>query len=76
MNELVLIEIDCLGDICPIPMMKLKKYEKALKEGKQIKVITDHSCVAENVKNYCKSLKYKLEVVEPINGVWEMYISK
>ena len=69
------VELNCLGDICPVPIMKLMKFEKELSKGKKIMLVTDHSCTAENVKSYCHSQKLKLEIVEPINGVWEMYIS-
>ena len=71
-----LIKIDCLGDICPVPIMKLKKHADELFKGKQIVLVTDHSCVSESVKNYCKTLHYEVEVLEPVNGVWEFYISK
>lgn len=75
MNHCEYIDIDCLGDICPVPLMKLKKYEGKIPEGVKIKLVTDHSCVSESVKNYCDLFHYKLEIVEPINGVWELYIS-
>lgn len=74
MNEDKTITVNCLGDYCPVPMMKLKNYEKKLANGNTIKLITDHSCVCESVKNYCVTLKYNLDIVEPINGVWEIYI--
>jgi len=70
------VELNCLGDICPVPIMKLMKYEKKLAKGEKIMLVTDHSCTAESVKNYCHAQKLGLEIVEPINGVWEMYISK
>jgi TusA-related sulfurtransferase len=70
------IEINCLGDICPVPIIKLKKCENELSEGMKIMLVTDHSCTAESVKNYCASQRLKLKIIEPINGVWEMYISK
>ena len=76
MNKKNLVEINCLGDICPEPIMKLMKHEKELFDGIKVMLVTDHSCSAESVKNYCTPRKLKLEVVEPINGVWEMFISK
>lgn len=74
MNHSELIKIDCLGDACPVPIIKLKKQEAELSRGKQIMLITDHSCVSESVKNYCDLRRYHIEIVEPINGVWEFYI--
>jgi len=69
------IYIECLGDICPIPLMKLKREEPSLEKGMTIKLVTDHSCVSESIKNYCESRRYQLEILEPVNGVWEFYIS-
>lgn len=69
-------EINCLGDICPIPIMKLKQCRDFKKSGGSIKLITDHSCVLESVTQYCKTLKLDIEVVEPVNGVWELFIKK
>jgi len=68
--------VDCLGDVCPVPMMKLKKKEPELSHGKQILLITDHSCVSESIRDYCRTLHYQIEIKEPVNGVWEFYISK
>ena len=55
-------EIDCLGDMCPIPIMKLK-------------LVTDHSCVVESIGSYCRKMHLKMETVEPMNGIWELYIT-
>ncbi|WP_227017296.1 sulfurtransferase TusA family protein [Sinanaerobacter chloroacetimidivorans] len=71
-----LIRIDCLGDMCPVPIIKLQKREGELSKGRQIVLITDHSCVSESVKNYCNVHRYKVKILEPVNGVWEFYISK
>lgn len=76
MNNSELIKLDCLGDMCPVPIMKLMQREGEISKGKQIMLITDHSCVSESVKNYCSSQHYKVEVREPVNGVWEFYISE
>lgn len=66
--------IDCLGDICPIPILKTKKELKSIKPGEVVKVVTDHSCVLESVISNFK--KYNITYEEVINGVWEIFISK
>lgn len=76
MSKKELIKVDCLGDVCPVPMIKLKQQEPELAQGKQIMLITDHSCVSESIRDYCRALRYHVEIKEPINGVWEFYISK
>jgi len=67
-------KIDCLGDMCPIPILKIRKEIKSLDSGDTIMVVTDHSCVLESVTSNFK--KYKITHEEVINGVWEISISK
>lgn len=69
-------KIDCLGEMCPLPILKLKDALKKLKNGDSIKLVTDHSCVLANITDYLKHKKLKVEVDEVINGVWEIYIEK
>ncbi|MGV8979975.1 sulfurtransferase TusA family protein [Clostridium sp.] len=68
--------IDCLGDMCPIPILKIQKQLKKTKPGISIKVITDHSCVAESIKNHYSNKNHAFEVDEVMNGVWEIIITK
>lgn len=67
-------ELDCLGDMCPIPIMKLKQCKTIKEKGGQLKLITDHSCVVESISHYCQAQKLQIDVVEPMNGIWELYI--
>ncbi len=53
-----MIEIDCLGDMCPVPILKLKDAIKTASANQTIKLITDHSCVLENIKD----IKTELEL--------------
>jgi TusA-related sulfurtransferase len=68
--------IDCLGDMCPIPIIKIKKELKKTKANDSIKVITDHSCVAESIKNHFTRKDMQLEFDEVMNGIWEIFITK
>ena len=68
-------ELDCLGDICPVPVMKLMQM-KALGPGESVKLITDHSCSTQNVMEYCEKHGLRIEISEPITGVWELIVSR
>lgn len=72
----MITELDCLGDMCPIPVMKLRQCRELINGGDSVKLITDHSCVLESITNFCRLNRLSLEVEEPINGVWELYISQ
>jgi len=68
--------IDCLGDMCPIPVLKIQKELKKTKAGVSIKVITDHSCVVESIKSRFDSKDISFEFDEVMNGVWEIILKK
>lgn len=68
-----MIKIDCFGDICPVPILKIKENIPKLLEGETLEVVSDHSCSVENIKDTFK--KYNIEVDEVMNGVWEIKIS-
>lgn len=71
-----MIEIDCLGDMCPVPLLKAEKALKTLPSGETVKLITDHSCVHQNILNHFKKKKFHIENEEVINGVWEIFITR
>lgn len=66
--------IDCLGDMCPIPILKTQKELKRIKKGQTLKIITDHSCVLESLSSKFK--KHQIRSEEVINGVWEIFLTK
>lgn len=70
------IQIDCLGDICPVPMVRLRSSEQKLTNGDTIKLVCDHSCVVSSITDYCSKKHFSIRIDEPINGVWEIFISK
>lgn len=69
-------KLNCLGDMCPLPLMKLQREQKALEAGESVRIATDHSCTCEGLKKYCAQHGYHAVVEEPMNGIWEVTISK
>lgn len=72
----IMLIIDCLGDMCPVPILKIQKQLKKTKTGISIKVITDHSCVAESIKNHYSNKNFSIEFDEVMNGIWEIILIK
>ena len=68
--------IDCFGDICPIPLLKLHNEINQMHSGETFLMVVDHSCVIENIReDLAKSdLSYRIE--EVLNGVWEISVTK
>lgn len=69
-------KVDCLGDICPVPVIKTKKELQNMKSGESIMLITDHSCSLENLIELLKNYDVKYTYEEVINGVWEVIVTK
>ena len=67
-------KMNCFGDICPVPVVRIMKELPKLEEGEALEVVTDHSCVVASIKDKFKD--NKLEIEEVMNGVWEIRIYK
>lgn len=70
-----MITLDCLGDICPIPILKIRTQVKNMHTGDSLLTITDHSCVAVSILDHFKNKKYNISSEEVMNGVWEITIT-
>ncbi len=68
--------IDCFGDICPIPILKMQHELEILKPGESFEMVVDHSCVIESIQDSLKKTNIKYEIEEVMNGVWEIIITK
>lgn len=69
-------KINCLGDYCPIPLIKIKKSLSELAKGDSLMLVTDHSCVVESIKEYLDLSEFHYIIDEVINGVWEITVEK
>jgi len=69
-------KLDCLGDICPLPLMKLMQYREQIDRGESVMIVTDHSCTCESLLNYCRAQHLHALVEEPVTGVWEIRVQK
>lgn len=69
--------IDCFGEICPIPVLRIRKELESASPGDSFMIATDHSCVVESVKDvYKKHRDVEMHVDEVMNGVWEITFTK
>lgn len=70
-----MITLDCLGEICPVPVICLQRALRGNPDAEAILLITDHSCVPKSIENFCRSRKLGFAADEIINGVWELHIT-
>jgi TusA-related sulfurtransferase len=70
------IILDCMGEACPVPLIKTEKAMAKLEAGDVIIVQVDHSCAMKNVPEWARKQNYNVEVEEVSDGEWEIVIEK
>ena len=73
MKELML---DCLGEACPVPLMKTEKKLSTMDIGDILIVQIDHSCAMKNVPEWARTQGHNVEIEEVGDGEWEIVIEK
>ena len=69
-------ELDCMGEACPVPLMKAEKKLKDLKSGDVLIAHIDHSCAMKNVPEWARTQGHNVEVDEVDDGEWDVIIEK
>lgn len=70
------IELDCLGEACPIPLVKAQDKLKEMEPGDILIVQIDHSCAMKNVPEWARTEGHNVEIEEVDDGEWEVVIEK
>ncbi|MDK2879548.1 MAG: hypothetical protein PWR06_2264 [Thermoanaerobacteraceae bacterium] len=70
------VYLDCLGEACPVPLVKTQNKLKQLKIGDILIVQIDHSCAIKNVPEWARKEGYPVEIEEVEEGRWDVYIEK
>lgn len=68
--------LDCLGEACPIPLIKAQKKMAEMSVGDTITIEIDHSCAVKNVPEWANKEGYNCEIEEIDDGQWEIWIEK
>ena len=68
--------LDCLGEACPVPLMKTEKELEKLNVGDLLIVSIDHSCAMKNVPEWARAQGHNVEIEEVDDGEWEVVIEK
>ena len=69
-------ELDCMGEACPVPLMKTEKKMNTLAAGDVLVVHIDHSCAMKNVPEWARKQGFNVEVEEVDDGEWDVIIEK
>lgn len=68
--------LDCLGEACPIPLVKAEKKINTMEVGDVLIVQIDHSCAMKNVPEWARKEGHNVEIEEVGDGEWEVIIEK
>lgn len=66
--------VDAIGDICPMPVIKLKNALKEIETG-VVEIKVDNLISKENIEKFSKELNYKYRTLEE-NGVYTIEVEK
>jgi len=70
------VELDCLGEACPVPLVKAEKKLNEMEIGDVLIVQIDHSCAMKNVPEWARKEGHNVEIEEVDDGEWEVIIEK
>ena len=68
--------LDCLGEACPVPLMKTEKKLEGLAVGDILIVSIDQSCAMKNIPEWARKQGHNVEIDEVDDGEWEVVIEK
>ncbi len=70
-------DIDCIGEMCPIPIIRAEKQLHSALAGDNVRLKTDHSCTMQAVVNHFRTkLGYRCWSEEIDYGIWLITIEK
>ena len=70
------VVLDCMGEACPVPLIKTENAIKKLEIGDVLVVQIDHSCAMKNVPEWARKEGHNVEIEEVSDGEWEVIIEK
>lgn len=70
------VVIDCIGDPCPLPLIKAEKKLRKLQTGDQVCLEVDHNCALNSIPEWARKKGYQVKVEETPYLEWKIYIKK
>ncbi|MBU5591187.1 sulfurtransferase TusA family protein [Clostridium sp. MSJ-4] len=68
--------LDCLGEACPVPLIKTQKQMGTMSVGDLLVIDIDHSCAMKNIPEWARKEGHNVEIEEVDDGQWEIFIEK
>jgi TusA-related sulfurtransferase len=68
--------LDCLGEACPVPLIRTQRAFAGMAVGDVLVVQIDHSCAMKNIPEWAVKTGIPCEIDEVDAGQWEIAIEK
>jgi tRNA 2-thiouridine synthesizing protein A len=69
-------ELDALGLLCPLPVLKARKRLQALPAGGRLRVVADDPAAALDIPHFCAEAGHALLSEERVSGGARAYVIK
>ena len=68
--------LDCLGLLCPVPMIKAGRAIRQVPVGQELEVVADDPGVENDFKDWCVANRHALLSMTAAGGVWTTRIRR
>ncbi len=69
-------EIDLIGEVCPIPIIRARQALQGLATGDALRLRTDYNRTVRNLLDFCEDEGHDFEIDETGDGIWLITITK
>ena len=70
------ILVDVVGEMCPIPLVEMRKALMKAKEGDIVEVVGTHPASKDEIPMAVRSLGFTLLEIDEIGEQWHIWIKK
>lgn len=68
--------LDCLGEACPVPLMRAQQELASLADGDVLTMTVDYACAVQNVPEWARGQGYQVKIEEIDEETWDIVIEK
>ncbi len=68
--------LDCLGMMCPAPIVKLSKKIKKMESGQVLELLADDEGALEDIPAWCRKTGNELVETVDADNSWKFYVKK
>jgi tRNA 2-thiouridine synthesizing protein A len=70
------IEVDCIGENCPVPLVETRKALRKASPGDIVEVVGDHPASKKEIPMAVEALGLELLSVEEVGKKWRIRIQR